>query len=133
MKNRIFHQKNRFCPITKDGVLVTLPVDQFPVKDFNLNQFGWPKSDLTMLMEYSKNNVDLDKFNAFAQRIHMLKAEPKNNKTVEQLIHEWRPAWIQTVSEEQSYAEWYYKEFESKLENKDVNPDVEPVEPSADE
>lgn len=119
MKPRIIHHTARYRETTKDGLVKVLPVDQFSCKDFNRNKFGWPKSDLTLLLEYTTNNVDLDKFNAFASRIHMLKAEKPNNKTVEQLIHEWRPSWIQTVSEEQAFAKWYYEEFDKPLEKSD--------------
>lgn len=131
MKSRIFHKTSRFCSKTKDGILKSLPIDQFSVKDFNLNKFHWPKSDLTLLMEYTTAHPDLEKFNAFAQRIHMLKAEPKNNKSVEELIHEWCPSWIQTVSEMQDFAKWYYVNYESK-EVPSVDSDVNP-DPVADE
>lgn len=118
MHKRIFHNNSsRVVPRTSDGVVKSLPVDQFNVRDFNLNKFGWPKSDITLLVEVTQSkSFDVDRYNALASRIHMLRAEPKNNKSVEQLIHEWRPNWMQTVTEEQTFREYYYNEFEKSFE-----------------
>lgn len=128
MHKRIFHNNTtRVVPRTSDGVVKSLPVDQFNVRDFNLNKYGWPKSDITLLVEVTQSkSFDVDRYNAFASRIHMLRAEPKNNKSVEQLIHEWRPNWMQTVTEEQTFREYYYNEFEKSPETP-VN-DSNPVE-----
>lgn len=137
MHKRIFRNNSgRVVSTTPDGVVKSLPVDNFSCESFNLNKFGHPKSDITLMLEYSNSvNFDVSKYNAFAQRLHMLKAEKPNNKTVEQLIHEWRPSWMQTISEEQRFAEWYYHEFDETVDLPLTEKDAEneTVEPSTSE
>lgn len=117
MKKRILHRNvSRVIPRSSDKVVLSLPVDQFSVQDFNINAFGWPKSDITQIVELtSKKNIDTSRYEALAQRIHMLKAEPKNNKSFDDLLHDWRPSWMQTITEEQSFREWYYDVYENEV------------------
>lgn len=128
MKVRIKHASFKRLPVTTaDGTLKELPVDQFSLQEFNINSYGWPKSDLTQLIEISSSaTYDESRMNAFAQRIHMLKAEKPNNKSLEELIHDWRPSWIQTIAEEQSFAKWYNETYDKETTNNTeevANPD----------
>lgn len=103
--------------ITPDGVVCSLPVDQFPCKDFNKNPCGFHKSDVSILAELSgQQQLDMDLYKQFAARINNIAAKQGVNimsgdkidrEKATQLIHQWKPAWIQTQAEERAYINWF--------------------------
>lgn len=106
--HRIFHK-------TIDGLENVLPIDQFPVKEFNINKFGFPKSDITIFDELQKSaSIDISLFNAFASRISAIPAEKRHGLSDEDLFNMYRPSWIQTPSEMVSYVEWYHNEYQHR-------------------
>lgn len=132
MRERIFHENiSRKKLRYPDGVLVKLPVDQFPVKEFNISRYGFPKSDVTMFDEMQKStNQDMSLYAAFAARLGKIIAERPNginlwldpeSKTklnpvaISKFTQMYRPAWMQTQAEEKQFINWYCDTYDMPL------------------
>ena len=90
-KNNVrLHSRKTF----PDGVLKSLPVDQFPVHKSNINAFGFPSNDIQVLRELSaKGGINNDRFEFAASRLNAIRAFDNSKKTIEELWKDWRPAW----------------------------------------
>lgn len=142
------NKKLRFghLPMSDRGRVIQLPIDQTPVVGQKKNLCGFFKSDVRLLMEASENG-DKAEFEKLANRLEMV-SEPDNKKSVKQLFDEWKPNYLQTMSELQSwpvylknthpdvYDRLYGEEdkaFEASRQSASGTPDVEPVESSKSE
>lgn len=92
--------------------VVCRAVDQTPTTSAFKNQFGLYDNDVTMLQRASDGG-DKSLFDALASRLAMIDPE-RNDKTIQQLFDEWKPAYIQTASELQAWPAYL----------KQVQPDV---------
>lgn len=136
-KNKRFFPQRNF-QFTPDGRAKNLPVDQFPVQPFNRNKFGWPKSDITILDELSRSrDVDISLYTAFASRLNVLRQEKgvrinltevngeltaESKEQIDLLIQQYHPHWIQTVTEERDFAQWYYENYDNvSVTNNETN------------
>lgn len=89
-------------PANEKGRVISLPVDQTPVLGQKRSVHGFYKSDIALLLDASSKG-DKAMFEKLANRLEMVSPEPENNKTIEQLFDEWKPAYLQTMSELQAW------------------------------
>ena len=87
--------------LTPDGLVNSLPVDQYPVKDFNINDCGFPKSDVTIMVEMATNrHTTEDQWKQFAARITTISHstgvkvyDPEKKQFIREavtdLVHQW--------------------------------------------
>lgn len=131
MRERIIHETiSRKKLRYPDGVLVKLPVDQFPVKECNISRYGFPKSDVTMFDEMQRStNVDMSLYAAFAARLGKIIAERPNGinlwlddaktkinpEAISKFTQMYRPAWMQTQAEEKQYINWFCEQYDMPL------------------
>lgn len=88
-------------------------VDQSPSINVNLNSFGWPKSDIQLLLESSDSIMQQNILN----RLQMMKEQ--QNSQFEKLpdalkLRILKPSFVQSPSEVAKFAE-YCKQFEPEL------------------
>lgn len=95
-------------PVNKEGRIIRKPVDQTPASRFFRDKSGFFESDIKMLVDASSSG-DKGRFEQLLSRIQLLEPE-KQSKTVKELFDAWRPANVQTASEEQAWIR-YIKEF----------------------
>lgn len=94
----------RFLSLAKNehGRVIRLAVDQTPAIAQLKAPNGFFKSDITILSEASENG-DKAMFEKFANRLERATDEPDNKKSIAQLFAEWKPAYLQTMSEVQAW------------------------------
>lgn len=100
-------------PLHDDGVPVRIGIDQFPVQPGNFNICGFPKSDVSLLLEISaKSGVNSSKFEQVASRLNAIREVDVNKgKTLEEIWMSWRPANLQSPSEVRQFEEWYLAQY----------------------
>lgn len=96
-----------FVAYQADGLRDVLPIDGFPLSDHSLLKAdGWPMSDIGILDRYSRDqNIDQEEIARVAARLEVIKAQPRQNKSDDELLRELRPAWVQTAAEFADYDE----------------------------
>lgn len=96
-------------------------IDQFAGKDFCLNQFGFPSSDITLIEKAATQK----EFEVLASRLQEIEVPKVDNskKSDRDLIKDLMPAWIQTPSEIAKFAD-YYNELHPVEENIDVESQI---------
>ena len=95
-------------PVNKEGRIIRKPVDQTPASKFFRDKSGFFESDIKMLVDASSAG-DKGRFEQLLARIQVIEPE-KQSKTIQELFDAWRPANVQTASEEQAWIR-YIKEF----------------------
>lgn len=112
MRKRIIFKRVFSRPHFPDGVLMTLPVDQFPCESCNINAFGFPKNDISLLRELSaKGGINNSRFEAAASRLNVIRASDNSKMTLEQLWQSWRPSWFQSPTEVVQFEKWYLEKY----------------------
>lgn len=120
---------------SKSGVVIRRPVDQTPASKAFRDEFGFMKNDIMLLKEAS-NTSDRSLFEALASRLQVLD-EKETGFNVKEAFAHWKPALIQTASEEQAWVA-YTKSFmpdvysmlygEENQDEKQVKTSVESVD-----
>lgn len=115
MKNKNSFRAPCVLPLSEDGVLRQIPIDQFPVSDKGLQKDdGFPMSDIGLLDRFSRDaNVDPDFVKKVAARCEEIQ-DKSLNMSIEEEIRCLRPAWCQTPSEYAVYSESVYQYMRSK-------------------
>lgn len=110
---------HRFMP---DGIVITLPIDTFPVSDRSLfNSSGWPMSSLGLLDRFSRAHVDEDVLRKIASRCEQLSVNDSDKSlTDDQRLMLLRPSWCQTATEFKDYT-LRISEIRSQIRNNDSN------------
>lgn len=110
----MFYQRNLARSCTRElkynGVKMRLPVDPFPVKEFNINKDGFPSNDVALLIAANKCDSDSRDtlFASLAARLRVFDAEKGNTKSVKELFDSWKPNALQTPSEMKAFEEWLF-------------------------
>lgn len=145
MRQRIvFERTARKRALAPDNVPIQLPVDQYPVQKFNISDYGFPKSDITIFDEMQKGQcMDMSLYAQFAARLGKVIAERPNGiklwldeshsklnpEAIAQFTQRYRPAWIQTQAEEKQFIDWFCQEYDMPLLRKmqdDKDQELEP-------
>lgn len=115
MKNKNSFRAPCALPLSDDGVLRQIPIDQFPVSDKGLQKDdGFPMSDIGLLDRFSRDaNVDPDFVKKVAARCEEIQ-DKSPNMSIEEEIRCLRPAWCQTPSEYAVYSESVYQYMRTK-------------------
>ena len=132
MRQRILNNYHfNDIPKTPDGNVFTLGIEQFPVEPFNFNKFGFPKSDVTILIEATMNSgIYNDKFDRIASRLNVIRATEYNkDKTLEELWRDYKPASIATAAEEKAFAAYWQLHYGESVQ---TNSEVKKTELSID-
>lgn len=120
---------------TSDGSVRDLGIEQFPVQKGNININGFPKNDVTILMDLSNSSgVNSSRFEAIASRLNVIRSRFENrNKKLEDLWKEWKPASLQTPAELAAFEEYWVSKYESTntIENGEVKDPVSDVNKEA--
>lgn len=135
MKNVNLQRVSFYIPCFGDGVVQTLPVDDFPVKDkSNYKVNGFPRSDMSILDRFSRSNVSREQIEMIASRLMELQAQKDDGLSDDEKLKVLRPSWVQTASEYAQYEEMVYnvlserREQLSKDEKQNLTVDT-PAEP----
>lgn len=95
-----------------DGTIKDLGIEQFPVQSCNYNQFGFPKNDVTLLLEVSrKSGVDSSRFEAIASRLNAITPKDNRSKKLDDLWKDWKPASLQSPSEIAAFEEYWFNKY----------------------
>lgn len=115
MKNKNSFRAPCALPLSEDGVLRQIPIDQFPVSDKGLQKDdGFPMSDIGLLDRFSRDaNVDPDFVKKVAARCEKIQ-EQSPSLSIDEEIRCMRPAWCQTPAEYAVYSESVYQYLRSK-------------------
>lgn len=115
MKNKNSFRAPCVLPLSDDGVLREIPIDQFPVSDKGLQKDdGFPMNDIGLLDRFSRDaNIDSDFVKKVAARCEEIQ-DKSPNMSIEEEIRCLRPAWCQTPSEYAVYSESVYQYMRSK-------------------
>ena len=125
MRKVIIIKRSNAKPSFPDGVLCTLPIDQFPVHESNLNAFGFPYNDIAILRELSaKGGLNNQKFEVAASRLNVIREHDNSKKTLEELWQDWRPSWYQSPTELVQFEKWYLEKYPFEQDN-NVNTDAD--------
>lgn len=80
-----------------------VPIDQFPVQDFNMNSCGFPSSDVTLLMKSESEKL----YNLYASRLQEINLQDVDTSSMsdEDIIRNIIPQKAQLASEFQYIAD----------------------------
>lgn len=81
----------------------TMTVDQFDSQDFNKNEAGWIRNDISQLARAQS----LQQFDSLMRRLTQLKAEGniKEGTSIKDAITQIKPSWAQSPTEIQQFVE----------------------------
>lgn len=117
MKNVNLQRVSFYTPCFGDGVVQTLPVDDFPVKDkSNYKINGFPRSDMSILDRFSRSNVSREQIEMIASRLQELQAQKDDGLSDDEKLKVLRPSWVQTASEYAQYEEMVYSVLSERKE-----------------
>lgn len=142
----IFERVARKKALAPDGVPMQLPVDQYPVEKYNISDYGFPKSDITIFDEMQKSqSQDLSLFAKFAARLGKVIAERPNGinlwldkehskvnpEAIAEFTKRYHPAWMQTQAEEKQFITWFCEQYDMPIlkqmqEEQQPEPEPEP-------
>lgn len=95
-----------------DGSIADIGIEQFPVNKGNINQNGFPKNDVTILLEVgAKSGVDTSRFEAIAARLNTITPKDNRKKSLDDLWKEWKPAQLQTPAELAAFEEYWMSKY----------------------
>lgn len=89
-----------------NGVIIRRPVDQTPSHKTFRDSHGFFKNDIMLLREVS-NSGDKALFEQLASRLQQVETSGKS-MTIQEAFDRWKPAVIQTVSEEQAWVKYVH-------------------------
>lgn len=107
-----------FKPIVRnsfdEGSVIDLGIEQFPAREENKNLQGFPKNDVTLLLEVSRQSgVNSSRFEMLANRLQIIKeSTPNKGKTIQQLFEQWQPATLQTPAEITEFQEYLHMKYD---------------------
>lgn len=105
-KLHVVNIARRHYPVGVDGVRLDLGIDQFPVREENLDsETGLPMNDIAILINAQASSSS-SRFEAVASRLRALTPQTKG-KTLDELWRDWRPAWCQSPAEVKEFVSWY--------------------------
>lgn len=119
----------------KQHKVVIIPVDNFDCKDFNRNDAGWPRNDISQLARAQSQS----EYDSILRRL----VELKNNQTlpadmkVKDAISLIKPRYVQSPNEIDQFVSNLDSDTIASLElvygkkQKDIGKDVKDVEPSS--
>jgi hypothetical protein len=121
----------------KDLPCVTVPIDQYDGEDFNVNDFGHIRNDISALARASSQQ----EYDMMFKRLSVLsqKGQMPKDADPQQMIGRIRSRYLQSPCELESFAEQLAKIDMSKIDDvyreslKDVKVDNSPVEQSIDD
>lgn len=107
------------------------PIDQFDSKDFNTNDAGWIRNDISQLARATSQS----QYDAIVRRLVELKQEGgiPDGMTIEQAISQIKPRYAQSPNELEDFIKMTNGDFMARIDEAyqralkpDVKPDVVP-------
>lgn len=98
-----------FIKMDKNGnVADPVVIDQYSGQEFNKNEYGWPRSDVSAIMEADSLQIQ----DRLLSRLQLLKDDPSNaGKTDKELVRDLIPRNVQSFGELSAYMKWYQAKF----------------------
>lgn len=102
-----------FIAKNKTGLPINfVPVDQFSGQEFNKNKFGWPRSDVSALMQADSLSMQ----DRILSRLTILKDDPSlKGKSDDELLKMLIPRSIQSYGEMSAFMDWYERQYGKPL------------------
>lgn len=105
------------------------PIDQFDSKDFNTNDAGWIRNDISQLARATSQS----QYDAIMRRLVELKQQGgiPDDMTVEQAISQIKPRYAQSPNEIEEFIKMTNGDFMARFDvayKRALSPDVKPVE-----
>lgn len=123
--------KGNFARKDKSGHLLNpVVIDQFAGQPFQKNKFGWPASDVSILINSDRSAVA----DRVMSRLQLLRDDPNNkDKTDAELIRDLIPRSMQSYGELSAYMDWYKAKYGEPLFEPNPEPEKkDEPEPPAD-
>lgn len=119
-----------FVPRDNNGhVINPVVVDQYSGQEFNINQFGWMKSDVDILLQADSLSVQ----EKIMSRLQLLKDDPSNkDKSDQELIQSLIPRTVQSYGELSMFMDWYKQKYGEPLFEPQNDSDKPSDEPTPD-
>ena len=92
-----------------------IPIDQYDAQDFNLNDAGWVRNDISQLAR-AQSKAEFDMIMARLQVLKESKSIP-DDISIDEAIASIRPRWCQSPNELEVWAEMTNGEVMSKLDD----------------
>lgn len=111
-----------------------VPVDQYDSQEFNLNDAGWVRNDISQLAR-AQSKAEFDMLLSRLVEIKNSGGLP-DDMSVDDAINSIRPRWCQSPAELELFAEWTNSDIMSKLDEayrKAVNTSADETSASSSE
>lgn len=91
-----------------------VPVDQYDAQDFNLNEAGWIRNDISQLAR-AQSKAEFDMIMSRLTEIKSSGGLP-DDISIDEAIKSIRPRWCQSPNELEQFAEWTNPDVMAKLD-----------------